>query len=130
MRSLHFRRPFLSLILVAILWGTALPSNGDITNVTCAVTQPADLTKKYNVGQNVILKSTWASDSGPFAATFKVGGVSVGSVNTSGKDVTFLVAGSKLSEGSNQFSAAITEMGPGGTTSPDAPANGTVTIMR
>ncbi|NLI77100.1 MAG: Ig-like domain repeat protein [Candidatus Riflebacteria bacterium] len=107
------------------------PAWAGISNLTCAVQTPADLTRHYNAGQVVTLSANWTGDTPPFAATFKANTIPIGTANTTAGSAQFTTTVAGLAGDSVAFSASVIETAiPGATPSPDAGAAGNLLIDR
>ncbi|RCK80050.1 MAG: T1SS secreted agglutinin RTX [Candidatus Ozemobacter sibiricus] len=119
----------LGLALGVILLASTLQAA--ITNPTCTITTPTDLAKRYNNAQTVTLAASWQGDTPPFAATFKAGGVAIGTANTNGTTANFAISASGLPGESVTFSVSIIETAVvNAPPSPDTPAPGTLLLDR
>lgn len=119
------------LVLAAGLAFLAGPLWAAITNPSCTITTPTDLTKRYNNAQTVHLTASWQGDTPPFAATFKAGGVAIGTANTSGTSASFAISASGLAGDAVTFAVSILETAVvNAQPSPDAPAAGTLLLDR
>jgi hypothetical protein len=84
----------LALLLTFVLAGQA---RADVEGVTLQVNPNSGDGSRYNTGQTVTLTAAWTKgDTPPFAATFKAGGVPIGTVNTTGNSATFNVSGGSI----------------------------------
>ncbi|MBI3038514.1 hypothetical protein HYY75_05605 [bacterium] len=102
----------------------------DISNVTCSISVPAALEPHYNIGQSIVLASTWKGDTPNFAATFKANGVAIGTFNGSTENANFSVSASTLKEGSNNFSVSVLETSVPNSTPVEGTAAGSLFMDR
>lgn len=119
----------LCVIVVHIIILFAGPARAGVTGATCAVSSPSDLSKTYNAGQRITLHAGWTGDTPPFGATFKSGGSAIGTAYTSDGQADFSLSAAALADGEHNFTVSVIETSvPNSTSSPDAPAPGTVKI--
>lgn len=124
--SLTLRAVFVALLFCSCAAGQGFAA---VTELTCKVGSPSDLTKTYNAGQLVTIQTTWKNGIPPFAATFKAGGSTIGTANTSQGSADFAIPAANLAEGPNLFAVTVIETSvPNASTVPDVPAPGTVNV--
>ncbi|MBF0498747.1 MAG: hypothetical protein HQM09_01330 [Candidatus Riflebacteria bacterium] len=105
------------------------PASAAIHNPTCVITSPADLTQSINAGGNINISAAWQGDTPPFAAVFKVGPATVGTINTSQPAAMISLSAGSLAEGQKTFSVNVLETAvPNGQPSGDIPAAGMLMI--
>lgn len=129
--GMQYRCRFLPVLLVLILLLTVgIPASADISNLTCAIAQPADLNAVFNAGQVITLHAAWAGDTPPFSATFQGNGGAIGAVNTGLLQADFSIGAAGLQEGANTFGVTVLETSVPNAVSQSATANGQVKIDR